>query len=160
MKLRSPIIAALIVATVFAAAVFAQGQRGFAGRRGGGANPNAASVQTTPAQQVSRRLQMVAAFLSLDPAQTSALTDNTALVGLLTNDETSLQSNAAALKIAYSALAAQLIAVPSTPPDLTAIENLMTSDLQLRATAASRIVRRSRISAPPCRPSKWQLCPV
>jgi hypothetical protein len=134
MKLRLLIIPALM-----ASALFAQGQ-GFGGRRGTNRNANTQS-QVTPAQLAARQLQMVASFLHLDSDQTSALMQNTALLGLLTTEETTLEANSATLKIEYSTLATQLIGAPSaTPAELSAIEGLITTDLQLRVTAAGEIV--------------------
>jgi hypothetical protein len=134
MKIRLLIIAALMVT-----ALFAQGQ-GFGGRRGTNRNANTQSQQT-PAQLAARQLQMVATFLHLDSDQASALMENTALLGLLTTEETTLEANAATLKIEYSTLATQLISNPSaTPPELSAIQGLITTDLQLRVTAAGEIV--------------------
>ncbi len=131
MKLRLLIIGALM-----AGALFAQGQ----GRRGTNRNSNTQSQQT-PAQLAARQMQMIAAFLHLDSDQTSALMENTALLGLLTTEETTLQANAATLKTEYSTLATQLLGAPSaTPAELSAIEGLITTDLQLRVTAAGEIV--------------------
>ena len=139
MKLRLLIIPALM-----ATALFAQGQGGFGGRRGTNGNANRSSVpqsQLTPAQLAARQMEMVATFLHLDSDQTSALMENTALLGLLTTEATTLETNAATLKIQYSTLATQLIGAPSaTPAELSAIQGLITTDLQLRVTAAGEIV--------------------
>lgn len=117
-------------------ALLAQGTGGFGGRRA-----NASSTPPTPAQLAARQLQVVAHFLSLDSAQTSALTGNTNLVGSLTTEETTLQTNAATLKTDQTTLATQLLAAPlSTPAELTAIDTLLNSNLQLRVAAAGQIV--------------------
>jgi hypothetical protein len=134
MKLRLLIIPALM-----ASALFAQGQ-GFGGHRGTNRNANTQSQQS-PAQLAARQMQMVAAFLNLDSEQTSAWMGNTALLGLLTTEETALEADSAKLKTGYSTLATQLIGAPSAEPaELSSIEGLITTDLRLRVAAAGEIV--------------------
>ena len=124
MKLRLMICTALI-STVS----FAQRPGGFGGWRG--ANLNTPSTPPTPAQLAARQLQLASSFLGLDSAQTAALTGNSTLTGLLATEASTLQSNAATLKSDYSMLATQLIGTPSsTPTELSAIENLINTDLQ------------------------------
>jgi len=134
MKLRLAICTALI-STV----LFAQAPGGFGGWRG--ANANTPSTPPTPAQLAARQLQLAASFLGLDSAQTSALTGNSTLTGLLATEASTLQSDAATLKSDYSMLATELISAPSsTPAELNTIEGLINTDLQLRVTAAGQII--------------------
>jgi hypothetical protein len=137
------------IPVVMATSLFAQGPGGF-GRPGGpNGNSNTSSTPPTPAQLAARQLQLAARFLNLDSAQTSALTGNTALSSELTTEETTLQNNAATLKTDYSTLATQLIGAPAaTPAELTAIEPLITANLQTRVTIAGQIVAALQALSP------------
>lgn len=103
--------------------------------------PNQPATPQTPAQLAARQLRSVAVTPKLDAAQNAALTGNTDLVGALTTEETTLQSNDEMLKTDYEAFASQLIGSPGVPPaELTGIQTLLTNNFQTRATAAGEIV--------------------
>ena len=133
MKLKLFIIPALMVP-----ALFAQGREGYTRGAGSGAT----HTPPTPAQLAANELTMIARLLKLDSADTSKLTGNATLVGYIETEQSSLQTNAAALKAAYSALATD-IATNNTKDagsQETTIETTNNSSFQARVTAASQIV--------------------
>jgi hypothetical protein len=135
MKVRFLVVTALISVTVFAQG---PGGRGFGGPR------NAAGKGTppTPAQLAANQLTMIARYLKLDSAQTSALTGDTALVSEVETAQGVLQSNATTLKTAYSSLAAD-IAAGNTGDEAKQESTIETTDaagLQARATLAAQIL--------------------
>jgi hypothetical protein len=133
----------LIVATLMATSVFAQGPGGFGDHRPDGGGPRGAS-RTPPsaAQLAANELTMVARFLRLDSALTSALTGDTGLVADLTTEQTTLQTNAATISAAYKALATAVTA--NKPADETTLEATIEStnnlSLQARVTAAGQVL--------------------
>ena len=129
MKLRLLIIPALM-----ATALFAQGP-GPGGRRQAGTAPTPPS----PAQAAGRELNMIAAALRLTPAQSSALTGDTAVVTALTTEQTTLQGNAATLRADWTTANAAIAG--GSIPDFTAIEGLNQANLTARATAAVAVLK-------------------
>jgi hypothetical protein len=81
---------------------------------------------------------MLAGFLRLDAAQTTTLLMSP-LLGQLTNEQTTLQGNAATLKTDW-ATAEAAIAAGGAPPDLSGIEGLNHIDLAARVTAAGQVL--------------------
>ena len=131
MKLRLLLIPALM-ATV----LFAQGPGGpFVGRRDAN-GPTTAPTPPTPTQAATRQLNLIAGFLRLDAAQTTALLASP-LLGQLTAEETTLQANAATLKADWSTV--QTTIAGGGTPDLSAIEGLNAADLTARGTAAGQV---------------------
>ncbi len=131
MKLRLLIIPALM-ATV----LFAQGPGGPGGRRQAG-TPGSTPTPPTPTQAATRELNMIAGFLRLDAAQTTALLASP-LLGQLTTEETTLQTNAATLKTDWTTVDAAIAG--GGTPDLSGIEALNSANLAARVTAASQVL--------------------
>lgn len=85
---------------------------------------------------------MVATYLGLDASQTSTLVNNTTLASELGAEQTTLQTNRASLKTAYTALGTSIASAPATPPTSTVseISTLEAANLQARVTAAGQVV--------------------
>jgi hypothetical protein len=133
----------LIVATLTATSVFAQGPGGFGDHRPNGGGPQGTS-RTPPsaAQLAANELTMVARFLRLDSALTSALTGDTGLVADLTTEQTTLQTNAATISAAYKALATDVAAGKTADEAVqeTTIETTNNLGVQTRVTAAGQVL--------------------
>ena len=140
MILKLSIIAAFITTTMFA-----QGFGGQYGRRSynPAAQASGGSVTVrTPAQLAAAELTRIARFLKLDSADTSKLTGSSTLVGFIEAEQTTLQTNAAALKTAYTALATDLATnnTKDSAAQETTIQNTVNSSFTARVTAASQVV--------------------
>lgn len=130
----------LLIPALMATALCAQGPGGPGGpgghRQANGTNT--APTPPTPTQAATRELNMLAGFLRLDAAQTTALLASP-LLGQLTTEQTSLQSNAATLKTDWAAVEAA-IAAGGAAPDLSGIEGLEHTNLTARVTAAGQVL--------------------
>ncbi len=122
-----------------ATALFAQGPGGFRRQSNGTNAPATAPTPPTPTQAATRQLNMIAGFLRLDAAQTTALLASP-LLGQLTTEETTLLGNAATLKTDWGIVDTAIAANPTTVPDLTAIEGLNNGSLAARVTAAGQVL--------------------
>jgi hypothetical protein len=133
----------LITATLTATSALAQGPGGFGDHRPNGDGTRGASrTPPTAAQLAANELTMVARFLKLDSALTSALTGDTGLVADLTTEQTTLQANATTISAAYKALATDVAAgktADETAKEAT-IETTNNLSLQARVTAAGQVL--------------------
>jgi hypothetical protein len=129
----------LIISALMATALFAQGPGGPGGpggrRQANG--PNTAPTPPTPAQAATRQLNMLAGFLRLDAAQSTQLLASP-LLGQLTTEETTLQTNAAILKADWTTAEATIAG--GGTPDLSGINTANAGNLAARATAASQVI--------------------
>jgi hypothetical protein len=133
----------LIIPMLMAASVFAQGPGGFGDHwPNGGGTRGIPRTPPTAAQLAAHELTMVARFLKLDSALTSALTGDTGLVADLTTEQTTLQTNAASIRAAFKALATDVAAGKTADEAVqeTTIETMNNLDLQAHVTAAGQLL--------------------
>jgi hypothetical protein len=133
----------LIVPMLMATSMFAQGSGGFGDRRpDGGGTRGTPRTPPTAAQLAAQELTMVARFLKLDSALTSALTGDTGLVADLITEQTTLQTNAATVRAAFKALATDVAAGKTADEAAqdTTIETMNNLNLRARVTAAGQVL--------------------
>lgn len=133
-------VSLLIVPTLMATTLLAQGPGGFPGPRPGFDGKN--HTPPTPAQLAAGELTMIARSLKLDSAQTSALTGDAPLVADLTAEQTTLQANAATVRTASGKLATDIATgnIGDEPTQELAIGNANSSSLAARVTAAGQVL--------------------
>jgi hypothetical protein len=132
MKLRLLIIPALM-----ATAMYAQGPGGFSGHRNASTTPR---TPPTPEQLAGFELNRIATVLRLTPAQTSTLSGSATLVGILTNEQTTLQGNAAALKTDWTTAEPIIVAGGTPTSELNDINTRNGENLAARVTAAAQVL--------------------
>jgi len=137
MKLRFLIIPAFMAATLLAQGPGGPG--GFGGRRGNGTG----TPPTPPsaAQLAANALTTIARFLHLTSAQTSALTGNTALVGIIEAEQAKLQAIGQTLRIDYAAETSAIAAGQPVPANVTTdIANQNAASHAERVAATTQIL--------------------
>jgi hypothetical protein len=131
-----------IIPALMATSVLAQGPGGFGGRRPDGVTRGTPRTPPTAAELAANELTLIARFLKLDSALTSALTGDTGLVADLTTEQTTLQTDAATIRAADKALAADVAAGNTTDEAVqeATIETTTEVGLQARVTAAGQVL--------------------